>query len=441
MRYLIDFVLLLALILGSPFFIFKMITAGKYRRGLAQRFGAVPDLRDREVIWVHAVSVGELRLSEPFVAGLRKQYPDHTIAISHVTRTGEEVAAMLYPDLPCFYFPLDFSYAVGRTLRRIDPALIVLVELELWPNFLLTAGKRDTPIVLANGRISKRSSEGYAKHSWLFKGAFASLTRVAVQDETYARRMTALFDKMKLPTERISIAGNMKFEASPISTDDASREAFRRLFGIADHELLFVAGSTHPGEHEHFPVLYKVWRETGLKIRMVIVPRHPERRDAVRQAFGDHHVVLVERSTLTENKPLPSAGDANVPPVVLLDTMGELGKLYHAADIVFVGGSLIPHGGQNMLEPAAVGVPVLFGPHTENFKTIVKDLFRNDAALEVDSLDQLEATVRDLADDPKRRQELGANAQKMVASGYGAVEKHLRLVAEVLDPRSTQKTP
>jgi 3-deoxy-D-manno-octulosonic-acid transferase len=433
MRWIINILYLLGLLIGSPWFIFKMITAGKYRRGLAQRMGRLPFTPDgRPLIWLHGVSVGELQLSKPLIAAIESAYPGHQIVISHTTRTGEDVAAQNYPHLNRFYFPLDFSWVVAGVMRRLRPKLIILVELELWPNFLTTAKRMNVPVLLANGRISARSAAGYGRNAWFFRKPFAALTLAGVQNEEYAARMRELFSQMDLDQSRIRLAGNIKFDAVPVGRDEAARQRWRGMFGLGDDELLLVCGSTHPGEHVHLPACYQEWRKAGAHIRMLVVPRHPERWDAVRVAFREAGVGLVDRSSLSESSPLiPAAGDG-LPPCILLDKMGELGSVYHAADIVFVGGSLIPHGGQNMIEPAGLGLPVIYGPHTANFKAVVRELREANAAIEVQDIAGLVAAVKALVAGPDRRAELGHAAREVITAGRGSIARHMELVREVL---------
>ncbi|NUQ35128.1 MAG: 3-deoxy-D-manno-octulosonic acid transferase [Planctomycetaceae bacterium] len=444
MRWLINCLYFIGLLIGLPFFLFKMATAGKYRRGLMQRFGiSLPTLADgKPVIWVHAVSVGELQLSRPLIAGLRERYPDHQIVVTHTTRTGEQVAEQLYPDLVRCYFPLDFSFAVARFFRAFRPELVVLVELELWPNFLLHAKRSDIPVVLVNGRIGERSASGYGRNAWFFRRPFSALSLAAMQNEEYAARLRRLFERMGLSTEVINVAGNIKFDNVRIGVDQALRSQYRGLFGFGEDELVLVCGSTHPGEHEILVDLYRRWREAGLPLRMVVAPRHPERYGSVREIWKRAGVGLIDRSCLT----LPSSDSAlrtpHSAPCILLDTMGELGKVYHCADIVFVGGSLIPHGGQNMAEPAGIGVPVLFGPHTFNFPSVVRELIAADACVQVKDSEELFANVRELAADPQRRARLSENAQRVVEAGKGAVERHLALIeSEVQSPKSEVRSP
>jgi 3-deoxy-D-manno-octulosonic-acid transferase len=436
MRYLINILYCIGLLLGSPYFIFKMITAGKYRRGLAQRFGRIPArTSNKPVIWVHAVSVGELQLAKPLVDGIRAQHPGHEVVITHTTKTGEEVAAKLYPDLMRFYSPLDFSWVVAKVMRALKPDLIILVELELWPNFLLEAGRRNIPVLIANGRISERSAAGYGRNAWFFRKPFAAITRAAVQNPEYGARLSRLLKLMKLDPSIVEVAGNIKYDNIAPGRDDALRVHYRALFGVANNEYLLVCGSTHPGEHEILVKLYRQWRDAGIRLRLVVVPRHPERWDAVRSLWKKAGIPLLDRSKLTEESPAPatSQSDSNtLPACILFDVMGELGKLYHAADLAFIGGSLIPHGGQNMIEPAAIGVPVLYGPHTKNFRATVADLAAANGGITVSDDVALFREVAALCNDDRRRADLGEAGRRVIQAGRGSVKNHLAIVGEML---------
>lgn len=425
MRYLLNILYFLGLILGLPFLIYKMFTAGKYRRGLGQRLGRLGFAPDRRpLIWLHAVSVGELQAAKGLVAKLRQAHPDHQIVISHTTRTGEAVAAELYPDLARFYSPLDFSWVVAGIFRRLKPKLVILMELELWPNFLTAAKRGKIPILLANGRISERSGRGYARNAWFFAAPFRALTRGLMQNQEYLERMTTLFEAMKLPVERLEIGGNIKFENLPAGRDSALRAEYRKLFGFGATEIVVIAGSTHPGEHE---ILVEMIKRLGAKIRLILVPRHPERWGEVRKLWKASGLSLVDRSGLSADAP-----NGNSSATILLDTMGELGKVYHAADIAFIGGSLIPHGGQNMLESCAAGLPTLFGPNTANFRSIVRDLLSAKGAREVADAAALEAAILELASDAETRHKLGLAARGVIDSGQGAIDKHLAAISEML---------
>lgn len=435
MRWLLDLFYTIALLLALPYLIWRWVRTRKYLRGLSERFGFLPARRtNRPALWVHAVSVGELQAAKTLVPALAQRFPQYEVIITHTTRTGEDVARKLFADEQCVYSPLDFSLVTEKFFRHFNPRLLVLIELELWPNLLLCARRHQVPVLLASARITEKSARGYARFGWLFRTPLAALSHAAVQNQEYRDRLTGLLSELGMDATPVSIAGNLKFDGIASGRDLALRSRYRALFGIAPQECLLVCGSTHPGEHEELLRLYRVWRNDKLALRMLIVPRHPERRDEVRSLWRRAGMRLVDRSSLkdTDEPKLPSVPVGELPPGFLLDTMGELAQVYHAADIVFVGGSMIPHGGQNMAEPAALEAAVLFGPHTSNFRATVKTLLARQAAIEVQTWDQLEREVRELCGDAERRAGMGTRARAAIDEGKGATARHMQLIEELL---------
>lgn len=434
MQWMLNLAYLVGLVLMLPWFVIQMFRSGKYQRESVQRFGAglkaaAAKLNSRP-IWIHAVSVGELRLCEPLVKALKQRFPDVPLVITHTTRTGEEVAAQLYPDDVRLYSPVDLSWVVRRYFKLLKPRMLLLVELELWPNWLMIARDMGVPTLLANGRISERSARGYGRIAGLLRPAFDAIEQSLVQNEEYAERLRSLYGKMGLEVDRVRVAGNIKYEGAARDIDASLRASYRQLVGCCEHDLLVVAGSTHSGEHEHLPRLYKAWRAAGLPIRLVVVPRHPERWDAVRAAFKEASVPLANRSQ--QQSPVAQPEGDVLPSVLLLDTMGELGKLYHAADIAFIGGSLIPHGGQNMIEAAGLGLPVIFGPHTKNFSATVRDLKHAKACVVVQEIDELQREVGRLAQDGVERARLGREARRVIEAGTGALTAHMQVIENTM---------
>lgn len=420
-----------------PWFVFKYLTTGKYRAGIGQRLGALPERKDgRKSIWVHAVSVGELLQIKPLLKALRQRHPEHDVVVTYTTRTAAEIAARELPDYFHCYSPLDLSWVVDGFFRTLDPALIVLVELELWPNWLMTARRRGVPVMLANGRISEKSFRNYRRFQWLLQPAYDAISTWAMQDETYAERARALTAKVtgspggaavgdaSLALARpgaVVVTGNLKYD-SLVSEPDAEKVAyFRGAFCIGNDQRVLVCGSTHPGEHE---LLIDMLPRLGC--RVVIVPRHPERYASVRDLLTKAGAGWRNRSELSPEKP-SRASD-----VILLDTMGELAAVYAIADVVFIGGSLIPHGGQNMAEPIALGKATLFGPHTHNFKATVRELKECAGAIQVANAVELEREIKRLLDNPEARSRLGQAGRARVLAGRGALGRHLDLISRLL---------
>lgn len=423
-----------------PWFLFKTLTAGKYRAGLLQRLGRIPPRPgDKPAIWVHAVSVGELLQVRPLLSALKERHPDHDVVVTYTTKTAAEIAAKELHDYYHCYSPIDLSWVVSKFFRRLRPALIVLVELELWPNWLMHAKRKGVPVLLLNGRISENSFKNYRRFAWLLQPAYEAISTWAMQDETYAERARELAGtgasdasrghggatpsagaSLPNPAPHILVAGNLKYDSLKSEPDPDKLAMFRELFNL-DNTPVLVCGSTHPGEHD--AIIEMLPR---LDCRCVLVPRHPERYAAVRETLTKAGLKWVNRSELTPDKPAEKGA------VILLDTVGELAHVYAVADMVFVGGSLIPHGGQNMAEPVALGKATLFGPHTYNFKATVRELKEVKGAIEVRNANELERELKRLMEDGPTRDALGKAGQTRLLASRGALQRYLELIEKLL---------
>lgn len=402
-----------------PWFLFKYLTTGKYRAGISQRLGGLPPRKDsRPSIWVHAVSVGELLQTKPLLKALRERHPGHDIVVTYTTKTAAEIAARDLTEYYHCYSPLDLSWVVAKFFRVLNPALIVLVELELWPNWLMHARRKGVPVLLANGRISEKSFRNYRRFAWLLQRAYDAIAVWAMQDDAYAARAREL---AAVPDSRVVVTGNLKYDSMRFEPDTDKMTYFQRAFAIRKGQHVLVCGSTHPGEHEALVELLP-----RLGCRVVIVPRHPERYEGLREMLNKSGAKWVNRSGVSPENPAPD--DA----VILLDTVGELAGVYAVADVVFVGGSLIPHGGQNMAEPIALGKATLFGPHSHNFKATVRELKECSGAMEVQDAAELEREIKRLLADPAAREKLGQSGRTRLRAGRGALERHLKLIADLL---------
>jgi 3-deoxy-D-manno-octulosonic-acid transferase len=403
-----------------PWFLYKYATTGKYRAGISQRLGRIPPRKPGKSVWVHAVSVGELLQIKPLLVALRERHPQFDIVVTYTTKTAAEIAARDLTDCYHCYSPLDLSWVVNRFFGTLDPALIVLVELELWPNWLMTARRKGVPVLLANGRISARSFANYRRFKWLLQPAYDAISAWAMQDEAYAERARELSGVGD--AGQVIVTGNLKYDSLKFEPDAARAEYFRKSFNIAPGQLVLVCGSTHPGEHEMIVEMIP-----RLGCRVVIVPRHPERQESVRELLTRAGLPWASRSALSPEKP------AGAQDVILLDTIGELAGVYAVADVVFIGGSLIPHGGQNMAEPIALGKATLFGPHAHNFTATVRDLIEHGGASVVHSVQELEQQTRRLLADPAERERIGQAGRARLIAGRGALERHLSLIKEMLE--------
>jgi 3-deoxy-D-manno-octulosonic-acid transferase len=409
---------LLAFLLYSPVLLARRLFDRRPRANLRERMGYVPRATgDRPLVWIHGVSVGEVKAASNFVARLRADRPDLQLVISATTPNGHLVARQEYPDLPVVFYPLDFANFPGRALDRLRPRCVLLMELEIWPNFLQAARQRGIPVAVINGRISERTFRGYR----LLRGLLPQLdliTKYCVQDPSYQRRLLEL----GVDPARVVVTGNMKYDSVAMARPADPDGALRAWLSPAG-EAVLVCGSTH---HDEESVLLAA---APANVRLVLVPRHPERSPAVAEAVRAAGRPCVRWSDVQHARPA-LAGAA----VVLVDTIGQLQRFYAACDVAFVGGSLIEHGGQNMLEPAALGRAVVFGPHTTNFRRDVELLLANDAVVQVPDRAAFAPALRALLADAPRRQSLGERARTVIAQNQGATARTLELVGDLLQP-------
>ena len=369
--------------------------------------------------WIHAVSVGEAITAAPLVGELRRFYPELPLVMTTVTDTGASVVRARYAgQVTHRFFPFDVPGAVRRVVRSIDPAFLICIETELWPNVLRHLASRQIPVMIANGRISDRSYPRYRLvRRWL--GRVLDGVRVfAMQSDEDARRVIALGAR----PERVFITGNLKGDALPDTP--GSVDLWRHLLGLGLHQPVWVAGSTHHGEEEIVLDAHRTAARQRPDLRLVLAPRHPERVPDVLRLTSARGLSAVRRTEL------PRARSAGA--VVVLDTVGELAQLYAIADVVFVGGSLVPAGGHNMLEPALRQKPVLFGPHTENFREAAGLLLTAGGARRVEDAASLARDVVDLLDHGDVRARMGLAAWAAVAERHGAVKETLDLVSRFL---------
>lgn len=430
MPTIVDFAYYGVLQLAWPWIAWKVAPARGRRHlaGLSERLGRCPPrLGQRPCIWIHGVSVGEIRAAAPLIDALERELPGYEVVLSTTTGTGQEVARRGYPDRRVFYYPLDLSFSVRRCFDAIRPDLVVLVELEIWPNFLGEAWRRRVPVALVNGRISEKSYRGYRLvRRWLFD-PIGKIGRFCVQDETYAER----FRRLGIPARQIHITGSMKYDQLRVAAD-ADGAAVRRDMGVGEGEAVIIGGSTHPGEERALLLAYQRLRARLPGLRLVLVPRHTERTDEVRRLItelGEQPVRRTER--------LRAGGGAPLPPgaVLLVDTIGELGRLYAAADVVFVGGSLIPHGGQNMLEPALLGKPTAFGPSYENFIEPVERLLVAGGARLIAGEAELERALGELLERPEAARAMGERGRQALLAARGATARTVAVIRRLLEER------
>ncbi len=405
----------------APGVLWQMLLRGKYRRGIGERFGgAAPWQGAVRPLWLHAVSVGEVMAAAPLARLLAARHPDVPLLASTTTETGRAVAEQRIPAARFVFFPLDFGWSVRRALRGLRPRAVLLTETELWPNFLAGCDAAGIPAAVINGRISPRSFPRYRRIRPWFRRVLRHVRLFCMQSAADAERILAL----GAPAERVAVTGNLKYDL-PVPDHAGDRDAIRAGLGLPADCRLFVAGSIHRGEDEPVIEAYTVAASSHPDLCLLLAPRHPERLEEVERAAARAGVPCVRRSRLPGETPRPGGA-------ILLDTMGELAKLYAAASLVFVGGSLIPHGGQNILEPAAYGRPVLHGPHMGNFSEM-RDLFRTaKAALEVVDGRSLSEALRRLLDDPAEADRMGRAGRAIVETQRGATRRTADLVGALL---------
>ncbi len=431
MPYLLNFLYLLMLLVLFPWLVCKTLTTGKYRRGLWAKFSGRAFCRqgNKPCVWFHGVSVGEIHLLRQVVAAFRQRHPDWEVVVSTTTDTGYDEAVKRFPDLPVFFWPLDFTWAVGRALRRVRPNLVVLAEGEVWPNFLAVAKRYDVPVAIVNGRMSPRSFRRHHQLRWLTGGLFHRLDLVAAQTTEYADNYQAL----GIPANRVVVTGNIKYDGVCTDRNNAKTRDFLGLFDIDANALVLVAGSTQAPEEEIVLAIYRKARAFLANLRLVLVPRQKERFGEVARLLQQSRLPFVRRSELPPAGQTPSPRDGLT--VILVDTIGELGAIWGLADVAFVGGSLDgKRGGQNMIEPAAYGAAVVFGPHTWNFHDTVTRLLERRAAIQVADAQALEKHLLDLLDKPVVRSELGLAAQEFVLSQQGATLRTLLALENLVSP-------
>ncbi len=420
-----------ALVLAAPAWIPWMIISGKRRKNFTDRLGVsidrIPAPSGRRRIWIHAVSVGETLSAVPLVRMLGEKLPSAELLFSTVTLTGQEVARKTLGGLveTTFFFPFDLPGVSGKFLDRVRPDVVAILETEIWPNFLGECAGRGIPAIILNGRISERSFRGYGRMRSFFAGVLSCLSAVAMQTKEDARRIVAL----GADPERVTVTGNMKFDVAP--PPETLTPFLSWLRAEKDRGgLWFVAGSTHEGEETAVLSAFGDARSVNRAVRLLLAPRHPERFDAVAQICARRGWQVTRKSEIAWEERKDSA------PVVLLDTVGELLAAYSAADIAFVGGSLVPKGGHNILEPALFGVPTITGTHMDNFREITEIFTRGEAVITVQDGAGLSRLLSKWAVDPSPYAEAGRRARGLLESFRGATERNADLVARELSRRA-----
>ncbi|MBM3809623.1 MAG: 3-deoxy-D-manno-octulosonic acid transferase [Acidimicrobiia bacterium] len=420
---------LLTAVIASPWFFYQAVRYKKYVGSLGQRLGYLPvsfNIDGDESIWVHAVSVGEVLTARPLISELRGRYPNLRVFLSTTTMAGQQLARRSVQNVDAvFYFPFDIGFVVRRTLDLVRPKLFIMMETEIWPNLLRECRERNVKTAVVNGRVSARSFPRYRMVRPMMRRVLDHVDKFLVQSEESARR----FVDLGADPARVVVTGSLKFDS--LDGEARSRERVLRYFRMTSSRPVIVAGSTMKGEEAHVLRAFRRVRTSAPNTLLVLAPRNPERFGEAEQAVRAEGWKVARRSDLAVD------AEPRVD-VVILDTIGELATIYQIATIVFVGGSLVPTGGHNVLEPAVFGKPIVFGPHMQNFLEIADAFVTNGAGVQVSSDQDLDEAFVSLMGDPVRRARLGAAARALVEANRGANDKSVAALALLLpqEPRA-----
>ena len=415
MPHLLNIVYFIALACASPWILWRSVLFGRYRKGWKQRiFGPeTPIPNGQTVVWLHAVSVGEVQILRTLVEQFEKNRPDVRLAISITTDSGMELGRKLFEKHIVFFTPIDFSWAMRKAFQNIHPNLILLAELEVWPNWVSEAKKCGCPIAILNGRLSEKSLRGYLRLGSFVRTTFSRIAWVGAQSNSYAKR----FREVGVPENSVSVTGNTKFDGAVGDKKGHEIQALRQLLHLQSSSLVWVAGSTQSPEEELILGVFRSLAQKHASLKLILIPRHPERFNDVAKQIESTGLSWARRSA-----PLKHLA-SNDWRVFLGDSVGELRWWWGLADIGFVGGSFGDRGGQNMIEPCAYGVATCFGPNTKNFSDIVKLLLDDNACQQFQSPEELLPWVESMIVDASRRQQLGLKARETCRKHRGAIDR------------------
>jgi 3-deoxy-D-manno-octulosonic-acid transferase len=433
-RTLYNILFVIFFVLTLPYYFMRMTRRGNWVDGCLQRFGIYDTklkqaLTNRQVIWLHAVSVGEVNVCTQLIRSLEPRLPNAKLVVSTTTTTGMvELQKKLPNHISKIYYPIDRKKYVARAMASIKPGAIVLVEAEIWPNFLWRARNLRIPVFLVNARLSERSFRGYKRYGFLFRRLFSTFTGVGAQNEADAARLRELGCR----PGAIRVVGSLKFDAARL--DERRRlnvPALLQQLGVPPQAQLLIGGSTHPGEESLLAGIFLRLRQQFPDLFLIVVPRHFERSREVGRELSARGVRFAYRSEITAHTQ-HAEGDLQC---LLVNTTGELRLFYEHAAVIFVGKSLTVEGGQNPIEPGALGKAMVFGPNMQNFAEVARNFVASDGAVQVRDATELEAALAQLLADPARRQQLGQNAQKVVRENLGAIERTVDMIVESLDQK------
>ena len=440
MSVLLDILYLFGVLAFSPIIAYRAIRHKRYRTGWTHRLGIIERKNtDKKCIWLHAVSVGEINASKTIITELHNRFPDLEIIVTTTTDTGYAQAEALFTDkFQVFYFPFDFSWITRRAFQKLRPAICLLMELEVWPNFLRTAERLDVPVVVINGRISDKSFTHYSYVKLFVKSIFRRLTLVLAQTDEYAQR----FISLGCPPEKVIVTGSLKYDTAQITDKvDGADSLAAQLFGKLKTQnsklitTLWVAGATGDGEEQIILDVYRrlIEQEQFRDLRLAIVPRKPERFDEVAALIEQKGFDLTRYSSIKNNFVESKIENRKSKIAVFLgDTMGDLRKFYSLASVIFVGRSLVPMGGSDMMEAAALGKCTIFGPHAFNFKQAVEDLLRSNGAILVKNGQELLDAMKKCLLNPDFASKIARNGREVIRKNQGATARTLAQIAGLL---------
>jgi 3-deoxy-D-manno-octulosonic-acid transferase len=429
--YLYNFLLTLLLIGIIPYFLFRSLLSKRFRKALPQRMGFFQSPSFKRPIWVHAASVGEVFCSIPLLKKIKSEFPHSRIVLTTMTSTGNETAISYLPETDQVLFaPIDHPLIIRRTIKKIQPGLLLIAETELWPNLLRSCGKKGIPIILFNGRISQKSFRRYLFFKFFFKECLKHVSFFLMQTEEDRTRMVEIGGE----SQKTRAVGNLKFDQPFPSFTPETRNEIAKTLGLSGKENVLIAGSTHSGEEKILVTLFKELKKKDPNLLLILAPRHLERLEEVERILKKEALSWLRKTSL----PIGAGrSDQEHPEVILLDTMGELMGIYSLGTLVFVGGSLVPIGGHNPLEPLFFRKGVLFGPYMFNFLEISSRLIEAGGAIQVSKKEELFSQLKRLLSDEGARKELGEKGYQFLQKHQGATERML----EEIRPFLIKKTP
>ncbi len=407
--------------------LYRSISRGR-KPALIQRFGLIPsraleEIDGRPVIWVHAVSVGEAIAARPLLRGLKRRYPGNAILVSSSTETGKKIVSGFPEKDASIYFPFDFLPSVSIMLGRVRPVMVIVMETEIWPNFCRAVALRNIPLILANGRISDRSFPRYQTFRRFFRRPLGLFSKLCMQTESDRERITTI----GAPFERTVVCGNLKYDIPWKRIGKSEKSSLRKRYALPDDLTVIIAASTHEGEEQEILSAYSKILAAKNRIFLIMAPRHPERVAEVSAIIRKQSIRCRLRSEIS-GSPYPfSAGEA-----LLIDSMGEMMDLYSISDIAFVGGSLAPVGGHNLLEPASCGIPFIFGPQMANFREISEFVIHYGAGVQINSAEEFTKVLQEMIQSEELRLVIGNNGLKLMRDKGGAVERHIEMISGFL---------